>query len=41
MIIVCDHRAWTIESETATYPLTPPGSFLTATGEIPAQRDGD
>lgn len=41
IIIVCDHRAWTIESETATYPLTPPGSFLTATGKIPAQRDGD
>ncbi|MEU1755715.1 hypothetical protein ABZ436_24085 [Micromonospora matsumotoense] len=41
MIIVCDHHAWTIEAETAIYPLTPAGSFLAMTAKIPAQRDGD
>ncbi|WP_256370657.1 recombinase family protein [Micromonospora sp. KC723] len=41
MIIVCDHHAWTIEAETAIYPLTPAGSFLATTAKIPAQRDGD
>ncbi|MEU3457262.1 hypothetical protein ABZ671_27205 [Micromonospora sp. NPDC006766] len=41
MIIVCDHRAWTVEAETAIYTLTPPGSFLATTAKIPAQRDGD
>ena len=41
MIIVCDHQAWTIESETAIYTLNPHGSGLAATAKIPAQRDGD
>ncbi|MCW3817758.1 recombinase family protein [Micromonospora sp. DR5-3] len=41
MVIVCDHRAWTVEAETAVYPLNPQGSRLAATAKIPAQRDGD
>ncbi|TWJ21069.1 recombinase family protein [Micromonospora endolithica] len=41
MIIVCDHEAWTIETDTAVFPLTAPTSVLTRTAKIPAQRDGD
>ncbi len=41
MIMVCDHREWTVESETAVYTLNPAGSVLAATAEIPAQRDRD
>ncbi|WP_433125516.1 recombinase family protein [Micromonospora sp. CA-240977] len=41
MIIVCDHDAWTIETDTAVFPLTAPTSVLTRTAKIPAQRDGD
>ncbi len=41
MIVVCDQHAWTVEAETAIYPLTPAGSFLATTARIPAQRDGD
>nr|WP_143728165.1 hypothetical protein [Micromonospora cremea] len=41
MIIVCDQHTWTVESETAIYPLNPAGCFLAATAKIPAQRDGD
>jgi hypothetical protein len=37
MIIKCDHDNWTIETETATIPLTPPGLPFTA-GNIPARR---
>ncbi|MBM0225531.1 hypothetical protein [Micromonospora sp. ATA51] len=40
-MIMCGHHAWTIESETAIYTLHPPGSCLTTTAKIPAQRDGD
>ncbi|NYH42060.1 hypothetical protein HNR22_001787 [Micromonospora jinlongensis] len=41
MIIVCDHDALTIETDTAVFPLTAPTSVLTRTAKIPAQRDGD
>ncbi|MET7880688.1 hypothetical protein [Micromonospora profundi] len=41
MIIVCDHDAWTIETDTAVLPLTAPTNALTRTANIPAQRDGD
>lgn len=41
MVIVCDHRAWTLEAETAIYTLTPAASILATTAKIPAQRDGD
>ena len=38
MVIVCDHRAWTVEAETAVYTLNPQGSGLPATAKIPAAR---
>ncbi|MET8091492.1 hypothetical protein [Micromonospora sp. NPDC005220] len=41
MVIVCDDDAWTIETDTAVFPLTAPTSVLPRTAKIPAQRDGD
>lgn len=41
MILVCDHDHWTIETDTAVFPLTAPTSILSRTAKIPAQRDGD
>jgi site-specific DNA recombinase len=41
MIIVCDHDAWTLQTETATIPLSPTTSWTVGTARIPAQQDGD
>jgi hypothetical protein len=41
MIVVCDHDAWAIETETASITLTPTASYLPGVAKIPAQRDGD
>lgn len=41
MIIVCDHDAWTIETDRAVFPLTAPTSVLSRAAKIPVQRDGD
>jgi DNA invertase Pin-like site-specific DNA recombinase len=41
MIIVCDHDAWVIESDTATIPLPPAAGVPLTAAVIPAQRNGD
>lgn len=41
MIVVCDHDAWTIETETASIRLIPTASCLPGVAKIPAQRDRD
>ncbi|SBT43647.1 hypothetical protein [Micromonospora auratinigra] len=41
MIIVCDHDAWTVETDTAVFPLAAPTSVQSCTAKIPAQQDGD
>jgi hypothetical protein len=40
MIIVCDHDAWTTDTETASITLTSTASYLPVTAKIPAQQDG-
>jgi hypothetical protein len=41
MIVVCDHDAWSIETETTSITLTPTASYLPGVAKIPAQRSGD